>query len=227
VISNDDSVPIPIQGELEFARGFGYVLHFLTQLHTAYAHFLFESVRPHEIKADEDPPLLPSVLVDLVRPRPCVDHREEVVKPLDDERCPLILVHHLAPYVPALTQEFRVVRVVLVNDPGIVGLEVIGVRLVTLVEQYGDVLEVTVTEILAVPYPDVVVIEAGKFIDETLKDLLLRLLEDLEAGVGSDERVLVVILVHAPYELATEVPACALDEAALVLELVAFAGREE
>ena len=147
------------------------------------------------MKADEDPPLLPSVLVDLVRPRPCVDHREEVVKPLDDERCPLILVHHLAPYVPALTQEFRVVRVVLVNDPGIVGLEVISVRLVTLVQKYEEVLEVTVTEIVAVPSPEVVVIEAGKFIDETLKDLLLRLLEDLEAGLASDELVLLVVIV--------------------------------
>ena len=154
------------------------------------------------MKADEDPPLLPSVLVDLVRPRLCVDLREEVIKHLDDDRCPLILVHHLAPDVPALTQEFGVVRVVFVNDPGIVGLEVISVRLVTLVEEYGDVVEVTVTEIFAVPSPEVVVIEAGKFIDETLKDLLLRLLEDVEAGVGSDERVLLVVVLHALQELA-------------------------
>ena len=86
-------------------------------------------------------------------------------------------------------------------------------------------LEVTVTEIVAVPSPEVVVIEAGKFIDETLKDLLLRLLEDLEAGVGSDESVLLVILVHAPYKLVSVVDACRLDEA-LVPELVALAGRE-
>jgi hypothetical protein len=127
VFSNDGSVPIPIQGELEFARGLDYVRHFRAQLHTAKAHSLFESVLPHVMKADEDPPLLPSVLVDLVRPRLCVDLREEVVNLLDDDRCPRILVEHLALVDLALMQELSVVRVVLVNDPGIVGLEVISV----------------------------------------------------------------------------------------------------